>query len=421
MAMEKREWWREARSLYCPAAAGAGSALMSFGLRPEGNSVGGMRLDDAASSFSDLPRLLDEARRLGSSTIYLVDYWDGGYFFKGDYLPRRDFGGTEALRRGVDAVHEKGGRVILYLEAFICSRGSAIGKAEGPAWAMLGHDGAPLGYQGDESYYQMWPGAGSGWAAWLAETARRLIADCNVDGFHLDSYGCQAGWHDHHPRHRGGREPGEFDDRAVDLVRNFTEAVQGAKPDAVVMMEGSDVPRLLAECHGSQDWSLSTLLAKPWLLASGRKVFCSEFGLGAMQQILDLGASVSLARWWLGAIPTLPQVSALAEADITPANGSWNGHARMRAPIRDLWWCHDVLTANGLVQPGELDLSWLRACVPPFPAPCDASLGTPEGNARWRRCVGEVAHRYRALDRARAREPADYLRAMIRRAERSDQ
>ena len=73
------------RSLYCPAfCGGAGSGLMQYlgpGLMDRG-------IAPRITSFRELPKLLQEARRLGNDVIYLVDYWEGGYFNKGDYLPR---------------------------------------------------------------------------------------------------------------------------------------------------------------------------------------------------------------------------------------------------------------------------------------------------------------------------------------------
>jgi hypothetical protein len=412
-------WWSQTRSLYAPAAAGAGSALMSFALRADGNEVGGWQLGEHLRSFTELPRLLDDARKLGCSTLYLADYWEGGYFHKGDYVPAAAFGGPQALRAGVDAVHERGGRVLLYLEAFICSRDSVIGKAQGPSWAMTNWDGSYQGYQNlDLQYYQMWPGRGSGWADYLAETGQRLVREYGVDGFHLDSYGCQWGWHSHQPHHRDAKEPGEFAARAADLTRTFTAAVGSARADTVVMMEGSDLPALLAGCHGSQDWCVAAMERKPWIGPGGFKVFCSEFGLSAMEQILARGADVSLSPWWLEPLPDPEQVAALAFADVTPDNASWAGQARVRAPIRDLWKVRNALVANGMAQPGELDFGWLRDGVLPFPVPVDAGLGTDAGRERWRRLVADVAARYACLDRTHARPTADYLREMIRRAPR---
>jgi hypothetical protein len=89
-------------------------------------------------SFRELPKLLDEARSLGSDIVYLYDYWEGRprvdadasgrgpkaplfppYFNKGDYFPRDDLGGEAAFKEGIAKVHERGGRVILYVEPFI--------------------------------------------------------------------------------------------------------------------------------------------------------------------------------------------------------------------------------------------------------------------------------------------------------------
>jgi len=55
-------------------------------------------------AFLELPRLLEDARAVGTDVVYLWDYWEASpfapephYFNKGDYIPRRDLGGASAL------------------------------------------------------------------------------------------------------------------------------------------------------------------------------------------------------------------------------------------------------------------------------------------------------------------------------------
>ncbi len=85
-------------------------------------------------SFENLPILLDEARKLGGNCIYLVSYWAPDYENKGDYEIRTDLGGGAAFKKGVDVVHAKGGHVIVYLEAFIVTRTSNVGRRWGARW-----------------------------------------------------------------------------------------------------------------------------------------------------------------------------------------------------------------------------------------------------------------------------------------------
>ncbi len=411
------DWWTQSRSLYCPVASGGGSALLAFGAHT--NEWTPPWLPDLIDSFHELPKLLEQSRQLNSDVIYLNDYWEGGYPLKGDYAPRADLGGPEALRDGIRAIHDRGGRVIVYLEAFVVSRECDIGRAQGADWAMMHADGTFMHYPGLEAfnYYLMWPGHGSGFADYLAELGRRMVGEYGVDGFHLDSYGCQSGWRDHHPDHLDGALPGEFDIRAVDLVHTLRERIRSANPDAIVMMECCDRRDLLAVCDGAQDWSLGHLTGKPW--APDHRLFTAEFDLERMERALALGHNISLGNWWLRPNPTTDTLQRilgvdlpLDRIDIRDANAHW----AIRAAVGDVWWCHSVLWANGLIQPNELGMGWLRRMVPPYPFPCDRSLLTEAGHKRWTEVRDEVVSRLEKSDLTALITPAEWLRVLIGRA-----
>ena len=449
------EWWEKTRSLYCPVSGGAGAALMSFGLdfdtsgkskeeiseiiesskKPYykesfGSELIGMRITEQIKSFSELPKMLSQAQAVNSNLIYLADYWEGGYYNKGDYIPRADFGGPKAFRDGIKAIHDLGGKIIVYLEAFIMSRQtSKIGREMGPKWAMMGSDGKYFDYYNDYTYYQMWPGKGSGFSKYLADLAEQMIIEYDVDGFHLDSYGMQWGLGDHNPDHIDGLEPGEFDVRAVDMVHDFCVRVRSVKPEAIVIMEGSEREDLLAACDGAQDWSFSTLSGKPWFKEHSYKVFTSEFGLPTMLNILASGYSVSIGSWWLQPMPGQEMISRLKEVDISPrgpylnsflgkeGNNPWIVQFYTWTPVRDLWWCYNVVWANGLVQPDDLDMEWLRKAAPPFPFPPDPYLATNEGKAKWKHIVKEVFYRLEQLNLDKAITPAECLNKLVQKAQ----
>ena len=439
------KWWEKTKAIYCPVSGGAGASLMSFALdfnagsrskeqlnrlildseKPHydismGTELIGMRINEKISTFSQLPDLLGEAHLVNSNLIYMADYWEGGYFIKGDYVPRADFGGAKAFKEAVKKIHELGGKIILYLEAFIISRSSKIGMEQGPKWAMMDKDGKYLGYfrNMDHTYYQMWPGKGSGWSRYLADKAEQMIKEFDVDGFHLDSYGMVQEWRDHHPDHADGLEPGEFDRGAVDLMKDFRGRIRSVKEDAIVIMEGSEKEDILAQSDGAQDWSLIHLADQPWYREGTYKVFTSEFGLSSMQQILARGYNVTISGWWTQPLPGSQMTERLLKADISPKGTSWIEQTFTRSPVRDLWWCYNTLWANGLVQPDELDMEWLRVKVPPFPFPGDPYLGSDEGRKKWKLTVEEILRRLRELDFSKAISPAQYLNRIIQKAEK---
>lgn len=284
-------WWQENRAFYCPLAnSGAGSSLMKYRTeRTEG-----------FESFLDLDRMLDDAKRLGTNVVYLVDYWDPDYEHKSDYRPKRKWGGEEAFRRGIEEVHARGGRVILYLEALIIHRDSDLGRKMGPKWAMMDEKGEYYGYYGRNQYYIMYPGPGSGWADYLVGVAGGLARDFRIDGVHLDSYGVHLDHvkPDHNPLHPQGRDVETFHRGAVDLVRRIRAELRKYVPEAVVILEGAERTDLLEACDGAQFESLAKLKDKPWYHQRRYPIYTSSFELAEMQSILDEGHNLALSPWW---------------------------------------------------------------------------------------------------------------------------
>ncbi len=113
----------------------------------------------------------------------------------------------------------------------------------------------------------MWPGAGSGWTNYICDAAEKLVRLYGVDGFHLDSYGCQWDLKDSDRRHGGS-----FNQGAINLVRTMRERIQKINPDAIIMLECCERTELLDICDGGQiesgAWLYSpvkVLNEKPWV------------------------------------------------------------------------------------------------------------------------------------------------------------
>lgn len=114
-------WWQQTRAIYCPwDNSGAGSSLMKYRTHR----------DEGFETFADLDRVLDDAEALGTNVLYLVGYWNPGYEHKSDYEPKLAWGGKDAFRAGIEKVHQRGGRVILYLEALIASRMTSLMRVD---------------------------------------------------------------------------------------------------------------------------------------------------------------------------------------------------------------------------------------------------------------------------------------------------
>jgi hypothetical protein len=364
-AAESPRWWADTRSIYASFdLSGAGGPLMKFP---------GDDIRKKLGTFENLPLLLDEARQLGCNCLYLVSYWEPNYENKGDYAIRADLGGPEAFRKGVEAVHAQGGRIILYLEAFIVTRTSDVGRGHGMAWCIKDAGGNPQTYYGRSRFYLMWPGEGSGWTEHICGIAERLARDYGVDGFHLDSYGIQWDVKDHDPRHKGS-----FNEGAVRLVKTMRQRLQKNRPDAVVMLEGCERTELLDVCDGGQiesaAWQYSpvkVLNEKPWVRDCTYKAFTSHYSMEEMDRILDMGYNLSLSPWWF--------VHHVEE----------KGFETMRKPMEDaddwlkririLWNWDNLLYINGAARPADVDLFELRRALERrrYVKPRPASFDTP--------------------------------------------
>jgi len=306
-------------------------------------------------NFRNLPVLLEEARRLSCNCIYLISWWHPDYAGnKGDYRVREDLGGAEALREGVRKVHELGGRIILYIEPFIVTRTSAVGRAYGPAWCMKDAGGRPKTYYGYAKYYLMWPSEGSGWTEYICGVAERLVRDCGVDGFHLDSYGCQWGLEDGDPRHKGS-----FNEGTIDLVRQMRSRIQAIRSDAIIMLECCERTELLDICDGGQiesgAWQYSpvkVLNEKPWVASRRYKAFTSHYSMVEMDKILDMGYSLSLSPWWFENTTTDKDLEDMQK----PIKRENDWIKRMRI----LWNWDNLLLINGMPRPEDIDLFELR-------------------------------------------------------------
>jgi len=396
------DWWKNTRAIYCPwENSGAGSSLMQFKAHR----------DKGFETFADLDKVLDDGLRLGTGTLYLVGYWEPDYEHKAEYRPKLKWGGETALRQGIEKVHRRGGRVMLYLEAFIISRDTELGRTRGPKWAMMDEKGRYYSYYDTgERFYLMYPGPGSGWTDYIVGVAGRLARDFRIDGVHLDSYGLQWGWKDYHPDHPEGRSPDSFNRGAVELVRRVRAELRKHVPDAVVILEGAEQTELLEVCDGAQIESLEVLNRKPWVRAGASArattcpypIFTSSFSLEEMRSILQQGHNLALSPWWFQGHPRGRDEKALT----SPTD------KRSRfGQIEALHRYHNILWVNGRVPRPPADFAAISQGIIEY-------LNRNGWNSRFEYPpLANAAKRYiAAYEREKerlTRENADGLREML--------
>jgi len=347
LAVESPAWWKQTRAIYASFdLSGAGGPLMKFPSDDIHKKLG---------TFGNLPVLLDEARKLGCNCVYLISWWHPDYAGnKGDYQIRTDLGGAKAFKEGVAKIHAQGGKIILYLEPFIITKTSNVGRKYGKAWCMKDSRGNPQTYYGNSKYYLMWPAEGSDWAEYIIGVAERLVRDFKVDGFHLDSYGCQWDLKDHDPKHKSS-----FNQGAINLVKTMRQRIQRINPDAVIILECCERTELLDICDGGQiesgAWLYSpvkVLNEKPWVGERKYKAFTSHYSMVEMDRILDMGYNFSLSPWWFKLNTTEKDFERMRRHITRPDD--WIKRVRI------LWNWDNLLYINNVPRPAGIDLFELR-------------------------------------------------------------
>jgi hypothetical protein len=200
----------------------------------------------------------------------------------------------------------------------------------------------------------MWPGAGSGWTDYICSVAERLVRLYGVDGFHLDSYGCQWDLKDSDRRHRGS-----FNEGAINLVRTMRERIQKIKPDAIIMLECCERTELLDICDGGQiesgAWLYSpvkVLNEKPWVSQRKYKAFTSHYSMEEMDTILEMGYNFSLSPWWFEKNTSEKDFERMR--DRIKKSDDWIKRMRI------LWNWDNLLYINKVPRPSNVDLFQLR-------------------------------------------------------------
>ena len=279
-------------------------------------------------SFLQLPELLEEARRFGTSIVYLWDYWEGApdapdspYWNKGDYIPRGALGGEEALIAGIRAVHAASGRVLCYLEPFIIYERSVIAQQEGAKWAARDWHDKPYITEPKYDRNIAMVATFAPWQDHVVATAERLVCKYGFDGILLDSVAWQMNQHMRAAADVSGRVSTslEYSRAMLALTDRVREAVRGKNRNAVVIGETTSGP-IASHWDGGLggDFSRKLYPDAPWrhqLTGSpvryarpGVTWFANGIDLNELHQVFAAGHNLALCPSW-------PHTSMLDAAD----------------------------------------------------------------------------------------------------------
>ncbi len=166
-------------------------------------------------------------------------------------------GGLEAFRGAIQVLQREGIRVGLYLDCYLCSEKSDIGKAHGREWAAIDIAGNPSRAYStpEEPMYGMCV-LHPGWQDHLAQTCARVARDTGCDGIYLDEgmtdsreYWCYSPDHGH-------AVPGVNQLGLIELARKVRERLpegvalytEWSPPDAMVPYLDGAYQANLAHC-----------------------------------------------------------------------------------------------------------------------------------------------------------------------------
>jgi hypothetical protein len=297
-------WFRDQGAIYGFSGGGAGGIFLE---QP------GLGLKERIHSFLNLPQLLSEAQDLGTNIVYLWDYWEGAkqggdlpYWNKGDYIPRADMGGERDFIEGIRQIHQRGGRVIVYVEPFIIYQESNIAQMKGLLWAARDpSSGQP--YQHYPRNYTM-VAPFRPWQDYLVSVCQRLVRDDGVDGIFLDSYGWQMNWPMTTVAEGRLYSPLEYCRGVLELTDRVRSTIQGIKPDAVVLGETTSGP-MSQHWHGGLSADFTDLINHERSINQGRIIaspvrcgmpevnyISNGIDLNGLHQIYAAGHSLALCN-----------------------------------------------------------------------------------------------------------------------------
>lgn len=153
--------------------------------------------------FSELPHLLDESAPAGFSNL-LVAGWNVGGFDASYPLfrPDPDLGSEAELKRAVAQLHDRGGRVSLYMNVFSFDTAHPEYHSLGRPGAVKLPDGEPLVVRWGSHDLAGMCNSYEPWRRRVLDNARYIIAELGADGIYADQLAvrpqiCSDPEHDH--------------------------------------------------------------------------------------------------------------------------------------------------------------------------------------------------------------------------------
>ncbi|MBN1458439.1 MAG: hypothetical protein JXA57_02815, partial [Armatimonadetes bacterium] len=180
----------------------------------------------------------------------------------GDYSHYEEIGGLDKFREMIRFLHSKGMRVGLYLDCYLVSRKSLIGRKHGEEWCIRNQAGRLAGgYSTPDDPMLNMCVSHPGWQDYIAETCARVARETGCDGIYLDEGGadleCYWCWSADH----GHAVPAT----TIAGLKALFQKVRAALPPNVALYTEHTPPDVLIPhldgayqyCHKSEDLRFS--------------------------------------------------------------------------------------------------------------------------------------------------------------------
>lgn len=310
-------WLRDAGAIYATNNGGVGGNYL---LLKETET-----LYQRMGSFENLPKMLNKAEAMGTNVLLMVDWYEKAtisgednveigkiasvltpYWNKGDYIPRSDMGGEEAFKAGIQALHDAGGKLIVYVEPFAVLYFSQIGREKGELWAARN----PLGeldatYAGEYTYSMSC--AVEEWRNYIVEVCVRLVEEYGVDGIYFDSMGNQ--WNHSYYTNALGKTSTlqEYNAGFIAMCTETREAIQAINPEAVLLCEAGAPLTQYTDGGLTGDFIWGKTVSNPNITASPIRyglpqanLYVTGQNMSQLKQSFAAGHNLAVCYYWEG-------------------------------------------------------------------------------------------------------------------------
>lgn len=200
--------------------------------------------------YEDLPAISEKASTMGIHTLYTLGWWEGG--MDGDF-PRYIPWDKNRLKRAIEQVHAKGGRVILYMNCRLMNMRLPEYEESGKRWSVKDMHGVDVRehWEWSTQYpysHGMPPMYGEtfvipcpsvrGWRDLLKGYLTQIVNEYGADGVEMDQIGLATAFLCFDSSHPHPTPAYAFGPGLLEMIKSFKEEARQKNPEFAILCEG---------------------------------------------------------------------------------------------------------------------------------------------------------------------------------------